>query len=377
MMVKSLKPRLFRLFQAINRKTASLNFLKRWLGLQCLATRLLSVSEKEMGSVLKNLRTNYIESKVEALKKQGILDPDFYVLCAESMGDIVASEPIARCLKRLAPESRIHWIVRDLFKEVVESNPFIDETVVVATLAEGFEKARSICGRDGNILVNCHMDSTCCGKTRVIIRNPVNPQINVLTYLKTGSLLASFSLAAGLPRLDDSPVFYFARDYPLPANLKAKNYVAIHCRSSTVAKDWVQNKWEYLVRRLTARGIPVVEIGMPKCVSLQCDGYVDHTGKHNLQELAWIIKNALVFVGVDSGLAHIANAVRAPSLILLGAEGGQSRFEIYSGEFARSNLFRRIWAPDGKAAACIDCDNVEAEALELMSECKDIQEKSK
>ena len=63
MMSKRLKPWLFRLFQAINRKTTCLNSLKRMLGLQWLATRLLSVSGKKMASVLKNLRTNYIELK--------------------------------------------------------------------------------------------------------------------------------------------------------------------------------------------------------------------------------------------------------------------------------------------------------------------------
>ena len=362
---RRLVPCLFHVAQYVNRKTAWLGFLKNRLGLAKLASRLLSVQGNDITHILQDVRTDFIKSKVNELEKEGVDSPNFYVLCAESMGDVVASEPIARYLKHLAPQSRVHWVVREDFKEVVEFNPFIDETIAVSTLAEGYAMAESLCRHRGNILVNCHMDATCCGKTKQIIHNPANPQINVLTFHKMGSLLASFSLAAGLPPLDDEPRFHFQSSLKLPVGLTT-GYVAIHCHSSTSQKDWQEEKWEELVSWLTGRGIQVVEIGMPKCVVTNNSFYVDRTGKRNLQEIAWIIRNAGLFIGVDSGFAHVANAVRVPSIILLGASGGNERLDIYSGDFAHSRYFVKLWAPAGGAVADIGCDKVKTVVEDLM-----------
>jgi len=359
-------PFMFRVAQYVNRRTVWLNFVKKKLGLSKLAGKLIAGTETDMKRMIESLRTDFVESQVLALRAEGVTSPDFYLLCAELMGDVVACEPIARYLKHLSPRSHIHWIVRDAFKEVVEGNPCVDETITVSSLAEGYDKALLECARKECILVNCHMDGSCCSLTKRIIHNPANPQINVLNYLQTGSLLASFSLAAGLPRLDDSPEFHFSRDFESPAEFES-GYVAIHCRSSTAAKDWEERKWEDLVVRMTKRGVRVVEVGMPKCVHVDSPLYRDYTGRRNLQDVAWIIKGAAVFVGVDSGFAHVANAVKTPAVVLLGESGGSAQSGIYSGEFSRSERFVKLRPSTGKPVADIDCNDVEVVVWELLS----------
>ena len=48
-------------------------------------------------------------------------------------------------------------------------------------------------------------------------------------------------------------------------------------------------------------------------------GRIDLCGKTSLREAAGIIARSRGFVGIDTGLAHIAAAVGAPTLVLFGA----------------------------------------------------------
>ena len=350
-------PHLFRLAQNINQRTSCLDFIKGKLGLHRLASAIFARSSCNVDSLLKVARIDYIESQVAELRGSGVHQPHFWVLCAESMGDIVASEPIARYLKRLAPVSCVHWVVRDVFSEVVVDNPYVDETFLVKTLADGYDKVLLECNRKGNILVNCHMDGSRCSQTKRIVRNPANPQFNVLNYLHVGSLLTTFSLAAGLPPLDDSPEIYFSKTLDLPFLIKDP-YIVVHCKSSSMTKDWVSQKWNTLLSVATEFGLRVVEIGIAKCIETGNPLYVDYTGRRNLQKIAWYIKNASAFVGVDSGFAHIANAVKTPSVIILGQSGGIGEKSIYSGCFSRCRLFVKLRPPSGMSVADIEPDEV-------------------
>ena len=54
----------------------------------------------------------------------------------EHMGDIVACEPVARYLKLNNPTSHISWAVLPQFRELIDTNPYIDETVIVDCLTD-------------------------------------------------------------------------------------------------------------------------------------------------------------------------------------------------------------------------------------------------
>jgi heptosyltransferase-3 len=49
--------------------------------------------------------------------------------------------------------------------------------------------------------------------------------------------------------------------------------------------------------------------------------------------MAEVIRRAALFVGIDSGPAHVANAVGTPGVILLGAYRDFGRYMPYSGAY--------------------------------------------
>jgi ADP-heptose:LPS heptosyltransferase len=48
-----------------------------------------------------------------------------------SIGDIVLTSPVIRCLKKQLPECEIHFLVKEKFRSLVESNPYISTVHVL------------------------------------------------------------------------------------------------------------------------------------------------------------------------------------------------------------------------------------------------------
>lgn len=354
----SLRHHILKFAQIANRKTSWLDGFKNRLGIASFVLKILAppVKPQEAARVLSSLNDRFILEKVDECRRKG-LAPDFWILLVASMGDIVACEPIPRRLKQLAPGGTVHWIVRAPFREILEANPNIDEIVSVQSLSEGKDLLSArISAKDGAIAVDCHFDRTSCPGTNRIFSNPVNPGINIHTYYSMGSLLDAFSSAAGLPRFDDAPVFHFSDRSSMPAGIKPGSIV-FHCHSTEANRDWTDEKWNELAERIVGAGGAVLEVGTQRSLAPH-PGVVDWTGRRSIQQIARIIESAALFVGIDSVFAHVANATRTRSLVLLGQYRNFATYFPYSGEFARSSSFRIIRAPDGEPVKNLSVDAV-------------------
>lgn len=288
---------------------------------------------------------NIILREIQLKKKEGVTEFDFYIHCIESLGDIVACEPIARYLKGIEPNSNVFWIVKKNASEILQFNPYVDKIIDVDYLGQSIDiinKARSI---SKNIIIDCHQDGRRCVVTNKIHHNPNNPQINEFTYLNFGPLLNNFCFSAGLPGLSDAPKFYLAPHIQLPSYIPAK-YVVVHCKSAEELKDWDKNKWSILVEKIIADGYSVVEIGINPIIKSKNKSYIDATGKMTLQEIAKIIKEAQCFVGIDSVFAHFANCFGTKGVLIMGKYKYFNRPMMYTGNYADSLKASIIYAPD-------------------------------
>ena len=55
----------------------------------------------------------------------------FLIIRLSSIGDIVLTTPVIRCLKTQVPDAEVHLLVKDKFRSVVEHNPYIDKIHVL------------------------------------------------------------------------------------------------------------------------------------------------------------------------------------------------------------------------------------------------------
>jgi heptosyltransferase-2 len=112
------------------------------------------------------------------------------------------------------------------------------------------------------------------------------------------------------------------------AGLPKGPFVAAHVASfAHEAKRWPEERFAALFERLAAeRGLPVVLLGsaaeapMNARVASLAPGarVVDLAGKTSLPEVLGVVAEAELFVGNDSGLAHLANAAGTPTTVVFG-----------------------------------------------------------
>jgi len=52
--------------------------------------------------------------------------PRFLIIRLSSIGDIVLTTPVIRCLKQQVPHAEVHVLTRASFRSVLQHNPYID-----------------------------------------------------------------------------------------------------------------------------------------------------------------------------------------------------------------------------------------------------------
>ena len=117
----------------------------------------------------------------------------------------------------------------------------------------------------------------------------------------------------------------------------------MHVGAGTPAKQWPVEHWRELVGRLVVRlNAQVVLVGGSEDGEIArailgprpCPGVVDWTGRLSLEALAAALEEADLFVGADSGPAHLAAAVGTPAVVLFSGTNSPRQWQP-SGENVR------------------------------------------
>lgn len=268
-----------------------------------------------------------------ALVASGRTGTSVAIVLVEHFGDVVACEPVVRHLRARSPDARIVWVTGARYRPLVEAHPDLDGVVTADCLcvARSLERARVF-----DEVVDLHPDLRPCPEGGMPPRKPGgDPSVTVENYYEHGSLLASFCKSAGLPPLADAPRLH------LPAGTRERvdrlglpaRFAVFHCCSNEESRDWRDDAWRELAQRTREElGVPVVEVGtVPVVGDAAAPGLC---GKTTLPETAEVVRRASLFVGVDSGPAHLANAAGTAGVVLLGRYKSFVGHVPYSGRYA-------------------------------------------
>jgi heptosyltransferase-3 len=282
-------------------------------------------------TVLAGWLENLIVLRVRGLSGRGTVA----IGLVEHLGDIVAAEPVSRFARLRRPDAKIVWFTRKAYASVPAGFSAVDAVVNVTCLTEWLLlRANGI----GDPALDLHINRRACPRCQIpVLKTGPAAAIDPETYYWSGNLLAVQCLSAGLPALTDGP--------SIPVDAAASNevdrlglpprFVVIHCASNEVSRDWPREKWVELVAEILEEpGLPVVEIGT-RAVVITRDAIRRRSlcGKLSIQQTAEVIRRAALFIGIDSGPAHIANAVGSPGVILLGGYKGFVDHMPYSGRY--------------------------------------------
>ena len=259
------------------------------------------------------------------------------IILSEQMGDIIACEPVAREVRRRHPDGHIIWVVREPYVELVKYHPDLDGYLVEKCPSERVWLLRS--GIYDKVY-NMHISHRKC---KYCPEDPVNPTADKIgltfdNYLDRGDLLYTFSQAADLPALTDDPRIYIpqsVRQQVAALNL-LESPIVIHCQSSHIMRDWPAEKWNQLVSwLLETYPYPIIEVGMNPIVTQEHPRFRSLCGQLSLLETAEVIRQARLFIGIESGPGHMANAGGTTAIILQGQLYNFVTYLTYSGRYKR------------------------------------------
>ncbi|GHB60458.1 glycosyltransferase family 9 protein [Persicitalea jodogahamensis] len=274
----------------------------------------------------------YFSSKKRRLKKDLVA-----VIRTEHFGDIVAVEPLSRQVRALHPDAHIVWFVKPVFKELVDTNPNVDESFPefcvtqrqVLLKTSVFDQVYELQFRNNNHCPVCD----------VFVENPlaIAKGINVHTYFNFGNLLEVFAQVGGLPiPKDEQPRLYLQERHQRKVDTLElpERFIAVHCQSNYAPKDWPADRWNALIPQLADKyGMPVVEMGLASNLAVSHPAYRNLCGRLSILETAEVIRRAEYFIGLDSGPAHLANASGTFGFVLMGSLNEFASYNPYSGAY--------------------------------------------
>lgn len=247
------------------------------------------------------------------------------VLRLRSLGDCVLTTPALDLLKRARPDLRIAVAVEDRFRAVFEGNPDI-ELLTPPEIAAVRRWSPELC-------LNLHGGSTSARLTAASgarlragfqhyrfsflynVRIPRAQEIlGTEGKVHTAEHLASALFFMGAPRIEIPRAKLFAEGVP-----KQRPYAVLHPFASHPSKTWPAERFLAIAERIhRAFDLEPVFIAGPGE-----DGSVFHPWRvvagASLAEIKSLLKGASLFIGNDSGPAHMAAAFGLPVLVIFGS----------------------------------------------------------
>ena len=247
------------------------------------------------------------------------------VIRLRSLGDSVLTTPALALLKQARPDLRIALVVEDAFAPLFTGNPDL-ESVLAPSVSE-------ISRWRPHLTLNLHGGSTSVRLTlasRASLRagfghfrfrplyNIAIPRaqeiLKVDRKVHTAEHLASAMFFLGVPERDIPRARLFAKPATRP-----RPYAVLHPMASAPDKIWPQSHFLEIADHIdrTLRLEPVFIAGPGE--SLDAFRRYSCVEGASLEEVKSLLAGARLFVGNDSGPAHIAAAFGLPVVVLFGS----------------------------------------------------------
>ncbi len=259
------------------------------------------------------------------------------VIRFSSIGDIVLTFPVIRCLKQQLPESEIHYLTKSSFSELITASSYIDKTFFLEKSINQLipllkqEKYDAIIDLHNNL--RTRIVSYKLGVSRVYRF----PKLNVLKWLyvtlKINHLPSNhvvdryFDAVKSLGVINDlkNNTFHLSKEVDVEEAFRIKkgNFIAIAIGAQFKTKRIPTEK---LIEIISKVELPVVllggkmdeEEGNKLLVAVKNKTITNACGKYSLMESASILSQSKVLLTNDTGLMHIATCFNIPIVAVWG-----------------------------------------------------------
>lgn len=295
-----------------------------------------------------------------------------------SIGDIVLTTPVVRCLKQQLPDVEVHYLTKASFRSVLAHNPYIDK---LHYLEDDINQTIAILKKEHyDYVIDLHHNlRTMRVKRALNVQTYSFPKLNVQKWLLTNLKLNVMPDKSIVERYMETVKPLGVRndnrglDYFIPESANLKNtdipmshwagYVGCVIGGSMNTKKLPVEKWREFAEHCP---YPLVLLGGPEdreegeaIASIDKVRIYNSCGKFNLNESAWLVQHARVVVSNDTGLMHVAAAYKKPIISLWGNTSPEMGMFPYYG----SNNLKTVYEPqsvifENKSISCHPCSKI-------------------
>jgi ADP-heptose:LPS heptosyltransferase len=247
------------------------------------------------------------------------------ILRLRSLGDCVLTTPALDILKRFRPDLRLAVFVENRFREIFEGNTDLAE-IHLPELASLRRFRAQLCLNFHGGTRSAWMTELSGARYRAgfghyrqqFIYNVHIPRTQEILHVDrtvhTAEHLASAMFFLGAPVCEIPRAKLFAAGHG-PTAVEGRSAI-IHAVAATPEKTWPAASFLAVAAQLLDSGVSPVFIGGPDDDLSPFRQY--RTLQGSLSDLKSLLATATLFVGNDSGPAHMAAAFGVPSVVIFG-----------------------------------------------------------
>lgn len=262
----------------------------------------------------------------------------FLIIRFSSIGDIVLTTPVIRCLRKQFPDAEIHFLTRQTFRNIVAHNPYIDK---IHTLGGSFElMLHELKTEEYDHIIDLHHNVRTLRVKRFLknVKAFSFNKLNVEKYLLTGFKINVLPQKHIVDRYLETVRYLGVKndglglDYFIPEKDVVKNeelpashmhgYLAVVIGAALATKKLPIHKLKELCAAIDH---PLILLGGKEdheaATAIAATDTVkiyNACGKFNLNESADLVRRSKLVITHDTGLMHIAAAFQKPVISIWG-----------------------------------------------------------
>jgi ADP-heptose:LPS heptosyltransferase len=308
----------------------------------------------------------------------------FLIIRFSSIGDIVLTTPVIRCLKKQIATAEIHYLTKKVFAPVLAANPYIDQLHIIENEPE--EIIDTLQTADFDYIIDLHHNLRSLKVKKALKKqsfsfNKLNIEKWLLTALKINKLpnvhivdrciktLSSFGV-----KNDGGGLDYFIpkqeeiKESDIPTSHKA-GYIGLVIGAAHATKQYPIHHLQQFCKQVDH---PVIVLGGKEDATngeslsaIDPFKIYNACGKFTINESADLVKHAKLIVTNDTGLMHIAAAFKRPIISLWGNTVPEFGMYPYYGENYLASIIQNRpanWLPfdivENKNLSCRPCSKI-------------------
>lgn len=258
------------------------------------------------------------------------------VIRFSSMGDIIYTTPVVRCLKTQLPAAEVHFLTKPAFTYIYDNNPYVDKLLLLkSTLsetvadikAEGYDYIIDLHNNLRTAIIKVRTGIKSSSFNKQTIRKWLSLKLNLKLVAPTHLVDRYMATVAFLGvKNDNGPINYYLKaDHNLASLLPEshqKTYVAFIIGAAHFTKRMPNYK---IVAICNDINYPIVLLGGSdvkvngdEVKAALGDKIYNACGVTTLDESVYIVSQAKSVLGFDTGLTHIAEAFDRPIVSIWG-----------------------------------------------------------